>query len=234
MSDLKAKAGDPIRAKDWNRIVDIVSASTIGSSAAIASMSRNLVPVLNDSGRDYDIGEFFTVSSYSGPADTDLYEVPASIEYVCDQPTWHTDIANLLVSAEPIPDGERGLAVVSGHCLIKVTNTTVGSCVMPDPATAYQGKVGSSGVASVMARPGDGLVIAILGDKQPLWRYKLTQASQAPSVTTAKLYTLGGTEFSTTEFNLSDPLSVGDTDSVDDEGYCVHAGNEFHIATGPC
>ena len=233
MADLKVSSGDPIKAADWNRIVDLVSVSSSGNPAAVGGMSRVAAQVVNDSGRDYDLGEIMQLDGFAGPTAEPPYEAISSILYSADQPTWHTAISMPAVAAEPIPDGEQGVVVLFGQCVIAVSNTATDDSVMIDATTTYQGKVSSGGIAKYLGRIDDDYVVACLGWHSRLWRYKLTQASQAPSVTTANLVDLGGTQFATS-INLSDPLSIGDGDAIDYEGYCLQVGNEFHISAGPC
>ena len=215
-------------------VVDRLDESQAGLAAGIASMSRVECDVLNSSGRNYDLGEAMQISGYDGPDGTDPYDIPGSIEYTCIEPVWHSDIDNIVIAAEPIPDGERGRVVLSGHCVIKAFGPETGRYAMIDPATPYQMLVSQSGIARVCHRISTSYLLCMLGLGSSLWRYKLTEASLASATTTAKLVRLDVTEYSATTVELSDPLSIGNGDATDYEGYCQHVGNEFHIAPGPC
>ena len=233
MSDLKVSSGDPIRAKDWNRIVDLVTGSQSGGTAAVGSMSQVLARVSNDSGRDYDIGEILQLDGFTGPTASPPYEAISSLLYSADQPTWHTAISMPAVAAEPIPDGETGVAVVFGQCVIAVTSTATGDYVMTDSTTTYAGTLSTGGFARFLGRIDDDFVLGCIGHGSNLWRYKLTQASQAPAVTTAKLVDLAGTDYATA-VNISDPLSLMDDQVADDTGFCISVGNAFYAIQGPC
>lgn len=231
MSDLKVAKGDPVRAEGWNALVDRVELSTQGAAASLASMPAFRVQVNNTSGRDFELGEVFYVDGYDGP--TDRYNIAGDFELDVITPVWHTKIATPLVAAEPIPDGERGLAVLSGLCILSVDSSSTGTHAMIDPANPEKCKLASGGFAAVLSRIDTSLALVILGQTQNRWLYKRTENSQAPATSECNLYTIDGTLFATT-INLSDPRSVGSQEQTDFQGYCHQVGNEFHIAAGPC
>ncbi|MCD0460069.1 hypothetical protein [Roseiconus lacunae] len=234
MSNLKVSVGEALSTAKWNALVDRTGGDSAGFGAILASLKNVPVDVINGSGRDYDIGELMQIDGCDCPDGSNPYDLPGAIEYECITPVWHSKIDNIVVAAEPIPDGERGRAIVSGHCVIKTSGAATGRYAMINPSTPHEALVSSGGVARVLHQVSASYALCCLGMVADLWRYKLTEASQAPGVTTATLYTLDGTQFSTTEIELSDPLSVGDEDAIDYAGYCRQAGNEFHIQTGPC
>lgn len=242
MSDLKVQVGDRPSASKHNRIVDRLPGSTQGASVSASGMSRVEVPIINDSGADLDIGHALIIDTYDGVDATDPYEIGLSLRLECDSPTWHTAIARTVVLAGPIPDSEPGQAIVSGMCLVALSDSDAAHrFVMIDPTDTKMFKTANSGIGRLLAiipedTPSDPAIeygLVILGDTQNLWRYKLTQASQAPSVTTAKLYDRDGTEFAAS-INLSDPESLMDDQTTDDTGWCIQCGEDFEAIQGPC
>lgn len=232
MSDLKVRKGEPVYAEGWNKLVDRVELSTQGSPASLSALPAWTVQVNNGSGRDFDLGEVFYVDGYDGP--TDRYNIAGDFELDVITPIWHTKIANPLVAAEPIPNGERGLAVLSGLCILSVDSTSTGTHAMIDPANPEKCKLASGGFAAVLRRVDTSLALAVVGKVQPLWRYKLTEDSLAPSTTTAELYTLDGTKYSTTTIELSDPDQLMDDQVTDNMGWCLHCGNTFQAIQAVC
>lgn len=224
----RVKPGDPIRASLINKIIRAVPDSSIGTSASIATMHPVYCRVLNSSGRDYDLGEVMVIDDYDGPDGTNPYEIAGNVEYVCDAPTWHTAIAKAVVAAEPIPDGERGLAILSGQCILRTTNTSNLAFAMIDPATTHQWKVSTSGIAKVLERINNSYVLANFRHEANLWRYKLNADSSAPASTSAKLIDLDGTEFAST-ITLSDVMSSAKYGKANHEGYCMLVGDAFHV-----
>lgn len=151
-------------------------------------------------------------------------------------PTWHTAIDNLVAIQTDIADGEtyEHSPRHFGTVLATVVETT-DRYVMLDPANPRRMRTAPSGIWKIIQQDGNGRCLVDFRESQPLWRYKLTQSSQAPATTTAKLIRLDdGDDFSATEFDLSDPLSLTDRQGVDGEGYCHLVGNEFHAGEGPC
>ena len=104
---------------------------------------------------------------------------------------------------------------------------------MRDSTTTYAGTLSTGGFARFLGRIDDDFVLGCIGHGSNLWRYKLTQASQAPAVTTAKLVDLAGTDYATA-VNISDPLSLMDDQVADDTGFCISVGNAFYAIQGPC
>ena len=235
MSDLKVGKGDAIRAESWNQLVDRLPGSNVGRPASPGNISRTEIEVVNGSGRNYDVGEIFYVNSFSGPTGNAPWEAIETPLYSGIEPIWHSKISRLCVAAQPIPDGEQGVAVVSGHCVIKTTNdsTTLG-WIMLDPSTEYQGKLADAGIAKVLGKIANGWYLCNFGETQRRWRYKLSEASQAPSTTTATLYLRDGTQWDTTTFELSDSISITDGDALNYEGFCEQVDNEFLVHVGPC
>lgn len=232
-SDLKVAKGDLIQARTINRIVDLLPVDEAGFGVGGLGIPRVTVTVKNGSGANRDIGQAMVISGWEGPDGSDPYSVPGSMAFEVDDPTWHTDIARLVVLAEAIPDGERGTAVISGVCLAATTGTD-NQFVMIDPASTNAFKTADAGVARVLHKiSGEDYTLICLGHNQPLWRYELNENSLAPSDTTVDLVGLDGTVFSTA-VELSDPLSLMDDQVTGDEGFCIHVGNKFYAIQGPC
>jgi len=192
--------------------------------------------VRNDYGRDLRIGELVQCDSTTQPADSALNEAYAISPIIHgDYPTWHTNIGNIVVANSAVEDGalfrlpNKNWATV--RCAGQIGSS--GLYVMPDPDFPHRALRCSSGIFRVIGYDAtNDLATVRIGQSQPLWRYELTQDSQAPNDTTATLKTLDGATFG--DINLKDPLSIGEDDLSGYEGYCIHVGNEFHIASGPC
>ncbi|OUV20036.1 MAG: hypothetical protein CBC48_21265, partial [bacterium TMED88] len=107
--------------------------------------------------------------------------------------------------------------------------------VFVDPSTTTEAKTSYSGFARVLSGVtvgSDEFALACVGDRCDLWRYTLTQDSQAASATTATLKDRRGNTYGT--INLLDPLSLMDDQSSGDSGWCIACGNEFEAIQGPC
>lgn len=227
MDEYKVEPGSPLSAKKHNRLVDLVVARTDGTGASPYKIQRNTAIVKNSSGRDYGIGQILQLTGFLGPTGNSPFEAVTNIVHDTDQPTWHTAIDNLCVTAEPIPDGEYGLAVLSGQCVINTSNSSADRWLMVDESTTYQGKVGTGGIARVLGRIDDDYVVADLGATQSLWRYELSEDSLTPNDTTAKLHDLANLEFATA-VEISDPVEITKYQESEDGGYCIQVGNKFY------
>lgn len=231
MSDLKVKTGDTITATKWNRIVDRLEITAGGFGGGNFAMNRTEAIGLNSSGSDRDTGDILAISSYGGP--TELRDVSGAVDFTLGNPTWHTNIHRLVVCAEPIPDGERGVVVVAGFCLVAMTATAASSDYVMISSTNTSKVTGASAGIAKLYASFNGYGLVNLGDRQPLWRYELTQDSQAPSTTTAKLIDLDGTTFATS-INLTDPDSLMGDQVSGNDGWCIHSGNKFYAIQAVC
>jgi hypothetical protein len=233
---LKVKANQKLTADYMNAIVDRLPKDQAGYAVGGLAMSRSTVQVLNSTGADRDIGELVSLGSFGGSSST-VFDAVDSIELTASSPTWHTSIATVGVLAEPIPDGERGACVVQGFCLVKLSAalTTGHTHVFVDPSTTTEAKTSYSGFGRVLSGVtvgSDEFALACVGDRCDLWRYTLTQDSQAASATTATLKDRRGNTYGT--INLLDPLSLMSDQSSGDSGWCIACGNEFEAIQGPC
>lgn len=238
MTILKVKRGDRITATRWNQLVDRLPGSESGFGASLGSVSRVLALVRNDSGQDIDIGEALAIDDYDGPDDTAIYDVPWAAEFVGVLPVWHTKISRIAIAAAPVPDGDRGPFVLSGMCLVRIeTYRSADEFVMIDPASPYRFSTGGAGLGRILApipsEEDTQYAMINFRDGDNLWIYELTEDSQAPSDTDAKLFTLSGTEF-TSSINLSDPLGIMDDQISGQKGFCIQTGNKFYAIQGPC
>lgn len=150
-------------------------------------------------------------------------------------PVWHTGIDNIVPVQRDVPDGQTYDHPPSYFGTVLVTQVkTTDRYVMIDPANPIEMKTADAGIYRLLGYDGQGRAVVDFRDSQPFWRYKLTQASQQPAVTTAKLVRVDGDEYSSTAINLSDPLGLMDDQTTDAEGWCIHIGNEFHAIQAPC
>lgn len=236
MSDLKVKKGDNLSAEMWNSVVDRLPGSESGFGVGGSGFSRVECVALNDSGSDREIGELLVVDSYSGPSGA-VYDIESGPLLTCNNPTWHTDISRVVVLSEPIADGDYGRVVLSGFCIIRLSaGAATDNFLMIDPANVNQMKGTTSGIARLIGFQdigGDKYALANFRDESNVWHYELTQASQAPSDTTAKLVDLAGTEYAAS-INLSDPKSYMDDQSSGDTGTCILSGDKFYALQANC
>lgn len=233
---LKVKPNQKLTADYMNAIVDRLPKDQAGYAVGGLAMSRSTVQVVNDTGANRNLGDLVSLSSFGGSGSS-VFDAVDSIELTASLPTWHSSIATVAALAEPIPNGERGECVVQGFCLVKLSAafTTGHTHVFVDPSTTTEAKSSYSGFARVLSSVtigSDEFALACVGDRCDLWRYTLTQDSQAPSASTATLKDRRGNAFGT--INLLDPLSLMDDQSSGDSGWCIACGNEFEAIQGPC
>ena len=235
MSDLKAIRGEAVTAEKWNRLADRLPETLYGFSAGGFAMNRVQCLVKNTSGNDRDIGEFLAIDSWDGPDGSAIYEVPKNVVYQANDPAWHSSISRLVVLAEPIPNEQVGLAVLSGHCVAKLSSGSVDEdFVMLDPASINEAKSSDTGIARLEKKlSGGNYGLIVFRDSSRLWRYQLTEDSQAPATSAAKLLKLNGTEFAPS-IDLSDPTELMEDQISGDEGWCIHVGNKFYAIQAPC
>jgi len=235
--DLKVQPGDPITASFMNRVIDRLPKESSGFSVGGAGLHRSMIEVVNNSGANRDIGELLAVGAFDG-ATTSSFDSLQSVGFAGSSPVWHTSIDSIGVCAQPIPNGERGMVVVSGLCLIKLTAAiTAGHThVFVDPTTTTSGKTSYSGFAKILSQytldDATEMAFVLLGQEQTLWRYECTGASAAPSATSVTLKDRRGNTYGTV--NLLDPLSIMSDQTSGDTGWCIQCGNEFEAIQAPC
>ncbi|MDA7492696.1 hypothetical protein N8510_01225 [bacterium] len=232
---LKVRPKQKITADYMNAIVDRLPKDQAGYAVGGLAMSRSTVQVLNSTGANRDLGDLVSLGSF-GSRST-VFDAVDSIELTASSPTWHTSIATVGVLAEPIPDGERGACVVQGFCIVKLSAalTTGHTHVFVDPSATTEAKSSYSGFARVLSDAtagGDDFALVCIGDRCDLWRYTLTQDSQASNATTATLKDRRGNTFG--DINLLDPLSLMSDQESGDDGWCINCGNDFEAIQGPC
>ncbi len=236
MSDLKVTKGDPVTAEKWNRMADRLGGTKTGYGVPAFAMSRVEVSIKNTSGNDRDIGEILVADEYDGPDTDSIYDVPQNLSLDCVDPVWHTSIAKPIVLAEPIPDGEMGVGVVFGKCLVKLSSVTADDCfVMIDPTSTNECKTSDTGIGLLLSEITEGAGGAkygdvVLGLGSQLWAFELTEDAKVyPLSTKAKLLrTTDGDEFAS-EVELTDVSGIlektgATTGTI---GQCNHVGNHF-------
>ncbi|WP_149496187.1 hypothetical protein [Roseiconus lacunae] len=209
-----------------------------GWEASNRRSSRGSIMIKNNAGRDVGAGEFLQLESMTQPADSTLGITTNYTPIMsATTPTWHSAIDNIVIADSPVIDGEYFPYQPHPFGIVKCSGSKGSALryVMPDPSDPKYAIRCSSGLYRILGYDAvNEFAIVDLGKSQSRWRYKLTEDAQVSGSTEAKLYTTDGVEFSSTTIILSDPLGVGDEDSIDFEGYCKNAGNEFLIASGPC
>lgn len=237
MAYLKANPGSAISARNWNQIVDRLPADSLGQGVGGLPVSQTAVLSLNSSGANREIGDLLVTSSFDGPTAT-IYDAIDNAAFSVQSPAWHTSIDSIAVCGESTPTSERGLAIIAGVCLVKLDAAPASghTHVFVDPTTPNRCKPSYSGFAKILAAitvGADNYAFVSLGDHQNWWRYELTQASQAPSTTTAKLLDLTDTQYAAS-INLKDPDSLMSDQTTGDKGYCVNIGNDFYAMQATC
>ena len=225
MSNLKVNAGDKLSATKWNALVDRVAGGAAGNVAGLGLPGRVEAEVYNDSGRNYDLGEVIHVSDFEGPSEA--HEATRALLLTGELPVWHTKIANLAVTAEPIPDEEFGIVVLYGLCVIAVTSTGDDDYLMINPTTVHKMTAATSGIARQLGRVDDDYVIGIMGDRQIFWRYEMTEDSQAPNTTECKLIGLDGTTEHAATIDLTDDESYMDNQVTKTPARVTTPGTSF-------
>lgn len=167
--------------------------------------------------------------------------------FTFEDPVWHTKIDNLVlvIESNPVSDGNSSLYQLKKHRYyhIPITDSTFPAYstgyLMVDPSTPTRLKsCKTSGIYRAIGfynRGANADHEAIIDSwyGQHWWKYELTQNSQAPSDTTAKLLDLEDTEFAAS-INLSDPEGFMDNQVTGDQGWCVHIGNKFYPIQAVC
>lgn len=239
MTDIsRVSAGEPMSAKWANKIVDRLNESSFGSSIGRFALPPFTAKIRNDTGGDLDFAELVHVTDYLSRYEDKPLQIATNTRYSGESVEWHNKIARVAVTAMPIPDGEFGDVILFGQCVVKAENAATagdqveGEYVMIDPSTPKQVATSTGGIGRIIARSGQNHINIMLGITQPLFRYRMLEASQAPETTLAKLVSLDGDDIG--DIDLSDPLSIAINEGTDDEGFCEMIGNTFHVGTGPC
>ena len=239
MADLKVKAGDPVSAKAWNQVVDLLPVNSAGFGSSLNSIPRLLITVKNVSGANRDIGEILTIGDWAGtPGATEPYTVIGSSAWEANVITWPTGIGKVCVLAEPIPNNERGLAVIYGPCLVKMKASETDTnkpYVFFDVSDPKQCVTADAGIARILHKfASQDYAVVVMGDRQIFFRYALTQVSQAPLATTATLKTMSGTAITNASVSIDDPLSLMDDQVSASEGICYMSGDKFQAIQAVC
>lgn len=172
-----------------------------------------------------------------GTSDTELLrQASKNLILKVKDPVWHTAIDNLVIPKSPIRNDVLSTVYSSRYAVLPVSGTASGrGYAMIDPTTTTTLKASTSGIYKIVTTLSDANSTSIvdLWQSQPLWKYELTQDSQAPSDTTAKLLMLDNTQFAAS-INLSDPDSLMSDQVSGDKGWCIHCGNKFYAIQAVC
>jgi len=239
VADLKVKAGDPVSAKAWNQVIDLLPVSSAGFGSSLNAIPQLLITIKNVSGAARDIGEILTLGDWDGATDaTEPYTVIGSSAWEADVISWPTGSGKVCVVAEPIPDDERGLAVIYGPCLVKMKASETDTnkpYVFFDVSDPKQCVTADAGIARILHKfASEDYAVVVMGDRQMFFRYALTQDSQAPSATTATLKTMTGTAITNASVSIDDPLSWMADQVSGDEGLCYMSGDKFQALQAVC
>lgn len=194
-----------------------------------------VISVQNTTGNEREPGEILQIDTMEQPEEgvLDAFMSAPIVEAI--DPVWHTDIDRLVIVTGGVIDEGIFPWEPRNWAVVKVTvEETTDRYVMLDPDNINQMKTADAGIWRIIGLDEENeTAIVDLHSSQPMWRYQLTEGSNAPEETAAKLIRVDGTEFSDS-INLSDPLGLMDDQSTDDEGWCIHVGNEFHAIQAPC
>lgn len=172
----------------------------------------------------------------TGTAATKLARMDAPL-ITAIEPVWHSALDRLVI----VPNGCIAGQVFSLPTLTwaavacNVVQTT-DRYVMLDPDNTTQMKSADAGIWRILGSDqANDYAIVDLTQGQPDWQYELTEDSQAPSTTLAKLLRMDGSEFAPGHLiNLSDPRSFMDEQLSGEKGFCFLAGNKFYAYQSPC
>jgi hypothetical protein len=234
-TDLKFKAGDPVSAKKLNTIIDRLPSNNIGSPVGGIRNSQTVVRVRND-GPSVVIGELVYLDEWLGPQH-DQDEAKNGMIFKAIRPVWSSKVGLIGVAYQPIANGDIGLVVVGGLCVVKLSAapTSDQKYCFVDPLEPWKAKPSYSGFGKIIGQwspTGIEYGLVIVGDHQNLWRYECTTNSSAPSATTVTLQDRRGNGYGSVD--LLDPLSIMSDQTSGDTGWCLQCGNEFEAIQAPC
>lgn len=232
------------RADIWSDIVDLINAYKTGRLDPVGYEPdrERLIHLENTSGYDRMAGVLQQIDPFTEPdeATEDLF-IESPVGETSD-PVWHTAIDNLVVvPSDVLENGVFSYPSLSWAVVVVTDQVDVDDrWVMVDPAEPTKMKTADAGIYRIIGYVGEGedtekRAIVDLTQSQTLWRYELTDDSNAPDATDAKLLRLDGTEFSSGSVTeISDPDGLMDDQVAGDKGFCIHAGNKFYAQTAVC
>lgn len=159
----KVSPGQPLRASAWNQIIDSLPGSRSGTGGGVPAGERVALDVINNSGADRGIGELLAIVDLDNLGDLPEVEQRAVAQAVYQGELWQSAESQrqLVVTAEPIPDGQVGVCTLLGHCVLRVTNATEeGTHAAVDQATPEFAKLGSAGDWRLLAKLAGDFVLA--------------------------------------------------------------------------
>ena len=195
--------------------------------------------VANDSGDSMDAGTLLQIATMDPATIAEL--AARSPTFTAITPTWHTAIDNLFVLNQPAVNNQAIPYHLRGWATVLLTDHTAGDrWVMPDPFDPTKMRTADAGIYKILGLDeGNNVATVDLTQSQTLWRYELTQDSQAPEVTTAKLLRIDGDVYAISNenpaiINLADPDGLMDDQVSGDRGWCHHVGNQFIAIQAEC
>ena len=230
MSDLKARLGESLTKRKWDRLVDrLPQGRTPGNPATGPFIPANSVMAGNLTEIDYDFGECVAIQRiWSGP-DT-IYGCMSGIILDIGEVQWQGSIGMVGVCWEPIAADAWGRIAISGLCIAKMGSSGNGGFLLPDPTDTKILLETTGGIAKLIAKESEGFGVIDLGCMQPLFRYERTADWGNPS--DAMLISLDGEEIG--EISLSDPEAITDDQGPGDTGLCMMAYNSFRVINANC
>lgn len=232
--NLKVRAGDPLSAKLWNRTIDRIAAGRNGYGGAIDLYGQNLIPYVVEQPNGVEMGELVHIKGFDGKVDNDNpHDLGAQLRFQGDVPAWYTKSTRIAVAAEPGKKDEQLFGCVNGLALVKIKRVegeTEKRFVQVDPEEPNRARKATGGFAKILFEYGDDYVLVVMGERQNIWKYTLTQdVSAGGSEGSITLQNLTGEDYSPASMRFIPPveckLSAGDT------GLVAQCGNEFFALT---
>ncbi len=166
----KVRSGEPlvIPAKTYNAMIDTImwarQQQTAQSAHGGHAADRTLVVVRNDSGDSQVQSTVMGISGVVFPATgTTLTSFRNEPVFTIDTPTLPDHLGKFVILAEPVNDGELGLAYACGTCAVRIniTNSTH-TCADVSDGNPYLAS-GSTGAASILYKQGTtGLIWCVI------------------------------------------------------------------------
>lgn len=144
----------------------------------------------------------------------------------------------IAILQQPLKDGAIGAAVIYGPSLVDVAagGTSTHRWALAD-AASHTLKAATGGQVRLLDAPpsGGGVILAMVGQLQTYWRYKLT-ANMADGDLATGAATLFNLDDTTTGLSVTiiNQHGVYDSQVTNDEGSCHEAGGKFYAEIAAC
>ncbi len=237
------KSGDEfkVQAFEWNAMLDAGRAARRGQVGTKAeglellalAAGNGTIRVKNNSGGDRNryaavsLGAARWVVTRNNSLPQLVFEVTAA-------DPWKP----IAILQQPLKSGALGAAVIFGPSLVEVASggTSTHRWALAD-ATSHTLKAATGGQVRLLDAPpsGGGVILAMVGQVQNYWRYKLTANMGDGDLATgnATLFNLDNTTTGLT-VDVVNQHGIYDAQVTNDQGNCHEAGGKFYAEMAPC